>query len=284
MKKEKKHTLIVEGGGFKIAFTAGVLDTFLVAKYNPFDNYVAVSGGTVALSYYLSKQFRYCFNAMEYLANDVRFTNFRRTLGNEGYMDIDFIKNVAEELVPFDFEKALKVGKKKPIHFVATNRKHGTPEYFSPETQKEWINYSIASSTLPFVTKGKHKIKGKSYFDGGWSDGMPVKWAHENGSRKILVLRTMPVQERKTQSWSDYIGSLIFSESPGLKKAFASSHEGFNEALDFIENPPKGLKVQQIGPEETLQSGTYVYSLETIKQDYRYGVEMGMRFLQELGS
>lgn len=282
MKKEKKYTLIVEGGGFKIAFTAGVLDTFLVAKHNPFDNFIAVSGGTVALSYYLSKQFRYCFRAMEYLAKDVQFTNFRRTLGNEGYMDIDFIKNVAEELVPFNFEKALKVGKKKPIHFVATNRKHGNAEYLSPKNQQNWVDYSIASSTLPFVTKGKHKIKGKSYFDGGWSDGMPVKWAHENGSRKILILRTSPTDQRKSLSWSDYFGSIFFRESPGLKKAFACSYENFNEALDLIDNPPKNLQINQIAPEEVLQSGTYVYSQETIKQDYRYGVEMGMRFLESI--
>ena len=111
---------------------------------------------------------------------------------------------------------------------------------------------------------------------------MPVKWAYKNGSRKLLILRTIPPSIRKSQSWSDYFGSFYYREIPGLQKAFASSHESYNEALDFIEKPPKDLEIQQITPEEILQSGTYVYSLETIKQDYRHGVEMGMRFLNEL--
>ncbi len=284
MKKGKKHTLIIQGGGFKIAFTAGVLDAFLFAKHNPFDNYIAVSGGTVALSYYLSNQFRYCYEAMQYLAKDVQFTNFRRTLGNEGYMDIDFIKNVAEELVPFNFEKALKKGKKKPIHFVVTRRKTGNAEYFQPKSPKEWMDYAIASCTLPFVTKGKHKINGKTYFDGGWSDELPVEWAYNQGSRKILLLRTSPLNLRATQSWTDYFGSFYFREIPGLKKAFAHSHERYNAALDFIEKPPKDLEVQQITPEEVLQSGTYVYSLDTVKQDYRHGLDVGLRFLRYMES
>lgn len=281
MTEEKKHCLIIEGGGFKTAFTAGVTDSFMTSNYNPFNRYVAVSGGTVALSYFLSGQFRFCLDAMQYLAKDIQFTNFKRTFGKEGYMDIDFIKNVAEELVPFDFEKAFKKTEDKKTFFVVTNRKFGNPEYFEPICQKTWMEYSIASSTLPFVTKGKHKIKNKSFFDGGWSDPLPVKWAYENGAREIVVLRTSPASTMKVQSWTDYFGSIYFGASPGLKKAFAFSHEKYNEAIQFMEHPPEDLNLIQIAPEVILKSGTYVYTEDTIVQDYRHGVEMGMRFLYE---
>ncbi len=273
-----KTCLIIEGGGFKIAFTAGVLDTFLTASFRPFDHYIGVSGGTIAASYYLSDQFRYILKAMHFLAADNQFLDYKRAF-NEGYMDIDYIKKVAQEEVPFNFEKALKAVEDKEIHFVATNRKFGTPEYFRPTNPKNWLEYSIASSTLPFVTKGKHKIKDKSYFDGGWSDPLPVKWAYENGARKILILRTYPLEYRDEQSWSDYFGSYYFKDSKGLKKVFDESYKWYNEALDFINNPPSDLIIEQISPEEILKSKTYSYTSETINQDYRHGVERGMLFL-----
>jgi len=274
-----KTCLILEGGGFKIAFTAGVLDTFLTASFRPFDQYIGISGGTIAASYYLSSQFRFILKAMHFLAADKSFLDYKRAFDDEGYMNIDFIKKVATKEIPFDFEKALEAVKNKEVHFVATDRKQGTPEYLQPTNAKNWLDYAVASSTLPFVTKGKHKINGKAYFDGGWSDPLPVKWAYENGARKILIIRTFPLEYRDEQSWTDYFGSFYFKESKGLKKVFDDSYKWYNEAVDFINNPPKDLIIEQISPEEILKSRTYSYTPETINQDYRHGVERGMLFL-----
>ncbi len=273
-----KTCLILEGGGFKIAFTAGVLDVFLTAKYNPFDTYIGISGGTIAASYFLSGQFRFILHAMQFLASDTNFLNYRRAFANEGYMDIDYIKKVAEKEVPFLFDKALKAIEDKELYFVATKREHGTPEYFRPTNSKNWLDYSIASSTLPFVTKGRHKINGKSYFDGGWSDPLPVKWAYKNGAKKIVIIRTFPLDYREVQSWADYFGSYYYGTG-GLKKAFDESYKYYNEAIDFMNNPPKDLVIEQISPVEILKSATYSYTKDTINQDYRHGVEMGMLFV-----
>jgi len=51
------RSLIVEGGGFRTGFTAGVLDSMLVNKHNPFDLFYGISGGSVSLSYYLSEKY-----------------------------------------------------------------------------------------------------------------------------------------------------------------------------------------------------------------------------------
>ncbi len=82
---------------------------------------------------------------------------FKRTFGNEGMMDIDYLEKVAKEKVPFDIDTALENIQDKMVAFVATNRKYGNAEYLKPDME-HWINTVIASSTLPFVTKGKHKF------------------------------------------------------------------------------------------------------------------------------
>ena len=54
----KQIVLIVEGGGFKSAFTAGVLDTFIMSGYNPFHIYVGISGGAMNLTSFISNQYK----------------------------------------------------------------------------------------------------------------------------------------------------------------------------------------------------------------------------------
>ena len=275
-----KKCLIVEGGGFKTGFTSGVLDAFMIGQFQPFDLLIGTSGGAVALSYYLSQQYRACLNAIRLLADDKHFTNLRRALQEEGYMDIDYLANVAEDKVPFLVGRALSNAKGKKVRFVATNRESGNAAYLSPK-KENWLDLVIASSTLPFVTKGKHVIDGVDYFDGGWSDPLPVKWAYEQGAKEILILRTWPTFFRSRQSWTDYFGSLYFNSTPSLKEVFATAFERYNSSLAFMERAPEDLKINQIAPSKLLKSSTYSYTKSTIMKDYRYGLDLGAQYVQE---
>lgn len=276
--------LIIEGGGFKTGFTAGILDAFMISNYRPFQQCIGISGGSVALSYFLSGQYRYCLNAMRRLAKEEQFTDYKRTFGERGYMDIDFIAKVASEVVPFDLDKALEVAQDLDIAFVATDIHSGAAAYLQPD-KANWIDAVVASSTLPLVTKGRHQINGIEYFDGGWSDPLPVEWAYQQGARDILILRTWPSGVRSSQSWTDYFGSLYYNDMPGLKNSFSNCYKKYNESLDFIAAPPSDLKLVEIAPKKLLKSGTYTYSNKTIMSDYRYGLDRGLMHVHKsLGS
>lgn len=279
MKKED-YCLIVEGGGFKTGFTSGVLDALHAADYRPFNKYIGISGGSIAVSYFLAKQYRQCVLAMKFLAKDEQFIQFTRTFGDEGYMDIDYLKKVAMKKIPLDLNAAYKVAKIFEVFFVATARDTGKPHYLKPN-KKDWLDTLVASCTLPFVTKGKHALRGKEYFDGGWGDPLPAKWAYEQGAKKILVVRTVPEKQRTTQSMADYFGSIYYNSSPELKEAFANSHILYNECVEFMANPPKGLIIEQIAPLKELQSTTYTYTKKTIMSDYRYGLDKGLAYVCE---
>ncbi len=273
-----KKTLIIEGGGFKTAFSAGILDTFMVNDYFPFDRLIGISGGSIVLSYYLSRQYNACYSGLKFLGNDKEFVKFNRILSPDGYMKIDYLKKMTTEVEPLEIENALKHAKGKLVEFIATKRKNGKAAFLEPN-KKSWIDQIIASSTLPYVTKGKHKIDGVSYFDGGWSDPLPVQKAYESGSNDIVVIRTNPADLKLNQSWPDYFGSYYFRNNKSLAKCFEKSHEKFNETIDFMKKPPKDLKISQIAPKRLLKSGTYSYSTGTLKKDYRYGLEFGLNFL-----
>ncbi len=274
-----EQCLIIEGGGFKTGFTSGVLDAFIATNYNPFETFYGVSGGSVAMSYFLANQYRFCIKAIRHLAKDEQFANYRRTFGKQGYMDIDFIAEVANKKVPFNIKKALKSVDSNQINIIVTNKRSGIPEYINPSIDT-WIDAVIASCTMPFVTKGTHFLQGSAYFDGGWSDPIPVKKAYEKGVKHIVLLRTTPLDIKSTQSWSDYFGSIYFSENKNLKDVFERCHQKYNDALSFIESPPKDLIIEQIAPIKLLLSGTYTYTGKTIMKDYRYGLDLGLKFVQ----
>ena len=101
-------TLIVQGGGFRTGFTAGILDAFIALDYFPFDRILGNSGGAISASYYLSKQRGSCVEAMRILAKDPNFVNVRHIVQDRGYMNIDHLRSVADELVPFDVDTATK--------------------------------------------------------------------------------------------------------------------------------------------------------------------------------
>lgn len=275
---QKDTCLIVEGGGFRTGFTTGILDAFSTANYRPFNQYIGISGGSIAASYFISKQYRTCLSAIVALTQDKHFLQFKRTLSEKGFMDIDYIGIVAQQKAKLDIQSIAQNINDHPFYIVATERETGKPIYFSP-TSETLIDQLIASCTLPFVTKGKHFIDGVEYFDGGWSDPLPAKWAYEQGARRILILRTWPSGQLYSQSWPNYFGSLYFSSQPQLKRTFDLAHETYNESIHFIENPPSDLDIVQINPVKILKSSTYSSNRKTIMKDYRYGLDVGLKYV-----
>lgn len=219
-----KKTLVIQGGGFRTAFSTGVLDAFLAKEYNPFQSYVAVSGGAIALSYYLSGQYKKCLDAIRFLAEDKDFMSWNRFVSSKGVMDVDYFRDVADNHIYFELERAIKAVDNKKLAFVLTHRESGVPHYYHPD-EHTWLEAVIATCTLPFVTKGRHRLHGEEFFDGGWSDPIPVKWAYESGARDIVVIRTTPAMMQSNQSWPDYFASFVYRSNAGLKKCFEENHK-----------------------------------------------------------
>lgn len=273
-----RMTLIVEGGGFKSAFTTGVLDAFQVTGFRPFDRYVGVSGGSIALSYFLSGQYRAALEALLHLAQDTNFTAFSRTFSEQGFMDLDIIAAVARERIVFDLLEAMRVSLRYPVNFVATDELTGKPAYLKPN-RHNWLDAIIASSSIPFFTKGRHEFEGNTYIDGGCSDPLPARWAHKQGARRLLVLRTWPREMRFTRTWADVAGSYYYRSEPVLRGIIDRGHLIYNDSADFLENPPENLRIDQLAPEKLLATGTYLNSPDTIMRDYGHGLDTGLRYV-----
>ena len=274
-------TLIIQGGGFRTAFTAGVLDAFLSQDYDPFDMYIGVSGGANALSYYLGNQYKYCIRSIHVLLEDPKFMNYKQFLGTRVLMNVDFFEEIAEEIVKLDLPSIFEHHANKKIFIVSTDRKSGEPAYFEP-TKDNWVQCLIASCAIPFVTKAKHTVNGLECMDGAWSDPLPVQWAIDQGATDIVVIRTSHSNAKEKQSLPDYFGEKYYKNHPGLARIFSKSHLRFNASLDLILDPPEGIRIEQIQPVQKLKTGGYTNSKTALELDYRQGLEVGLDYLNGL--
>ena len=279
MKKKETLALVIEGGGFKSVFTAGVLDAFSVNRFNPFDIYIGVSSGAMCLSYYLACQYKAYFSLSKNVSVDSKFLSYRHALSEEGYMDLDFLTKYAKQNNPLDFEKINESTENKQFYIVATNLENGKPVYLEP-SPKNHYKCLKATSSLPFFTKGKCKVNGINLMDGAWSDAIPAKSASDFGANKIIVIRPHPLGYKLDGlSYLSLLAGYWWKSKPHVSDNFFKEKNNYNEAVDFLTKKHKNIKILQICPDNLLKSGVVGTSKEDLIRDYHCGFKKGIDFL-----
>ncbi len=154
-----KIGLVLEGGGMRTLFTAGVLDAFL-DKDIKVDGVVGVSAGALFGVNYISGQKERSVRYNKKYSNEKGYMGFYSwiTTGNAVNKDFAFYK-IPFKLDKFDekeFEKA-----KVDFYVVMTNIETGKPEYVLIKDVFKQMEYFRATSALPFASK-IIEIKGKA--------------------------------------------------------------------------------------------------------------------------
>ena len=89
LKKEKKTGLVLEGGGMRGIYTAGVLDVFLDHDIS-FDGVIGVSAGAVHGASFVSGQKERSIRYYKKYCNDKRFMSFKNWLRTGNLVDEQF--------------------------------------------------------------------------------------------------------------------------------------------------------------------------------------------------
>ena len=86
-----KIALVCEGGGQRGIFTAGVLDEFLRARFNPFDLYLGTSAGAQNLSAFVCGQPGYARRVITRYTTSIDFFNPLRFVRGGHLIDLDWL-------------------------------------------------------------------------------------------------------------------------------------------------------------------------------------------------
>ena len=274
--------LVLEGGGLRGIYTAGVLDFFL-EKNLEFNYAVGVSAGAIYPASYVSKQKkRNFYTQMKYL-NDKRYMGVKYLLTTGSYINIDFTyKKMAYELVPFDFEAFMN--SKIDFKVGAFNCRTGKTDYFSREdflSKEKVLEILIASGSLPYISKEVF-IEDEPYLDGGIASPIPIKKSIEDGNSKHVVILTQDSSYKKSPLRYRGMTKLFYKKYPEVASALINRHKVYNDSIKILEELEKSGNAYLIRPEEKINVARLETDLDKIKKIYKLGIRDAERHYENL--
>ena len=260
--------LVLEGGGMKGIYTAGIID-FFIKKNLEFANCYGVSAGACHMCNFLSKQYGRSYRVVVNYIQDKEYCGWYSLLTTGDIfgakMGYDKIPN---ELDPYDYEAFERYPGN--AFAVATNIVTGEPEYMKLEEMHRDIIAVRASSSLPLVSKNV-MINDIPYLDGGMSDSIPIVKSIADGNRKNVVILTKDVNYRRKPSSQLKLLKLKYRKYPKLVENMEKRHLVYNETLDFLEEEEKKGNVFVIRPKKKSDVGRIEKDPKKIIRLYKEG-------------
>ncbi len=249
--------LVVEGGGMKCAYSAGILDKFIDDGIS-FDYCIGVSAGSANACSYLAGQrgrnlrfYTDHISAPEYFG----FKSFLKTgdLFNLKFIYGDLTNSDGED--PLDLSKILANPTKFQV--VATNAQTGLPRYFDKsEIQQDDYRIIMASCAIPAACRPV-EVNGNKYYDGGVSDSIPFKKAFSEGCDKVVVILSKNRDFVKTPEKSKLFYTMMCHKYPKIIDRLNNRHIKYTKQMKEMFELEKEGKIFLFAPSEHLAMSTY---------------------------
>lgn len=277
---DSKHTsLVLEGGGFRGIFTAGILDAFLKEGIH-FPYMIGVSAGAAYGVSYVSGQYGRNL-AVNRVVSDPRYCSLKNFLKTGNYFNWDFVYHeVPMHIVPFDYTAFAASGKVFMVGL--TNCVTGLVEYYniegsSPERFRDLLS---ATSALPLISR-MQSFEGRLYMDGGIADAVPVKRALEDSSRVVVIL-TRPGGYCKKPSSLDGLIRFYYRRYPQLVKTFQERVDRYNQAIAAVEQLEAEGRAFVIRPEFPIPVSRMENKPDKLDMAYRDALAEGLKLIPGL--
>ena len=234
--------IVLEGGGFRGMYTAGILDRLLEQNMH-FGYAVGVSAGAAYAVSYASRQHGRNLEVNRRFTADPRYFSFTNYIRKRTFFDWDFVYNeIPQQHVLFDY-KAFSCSTTR-LYIGITNCSSGHAEFcegngLSPDQFQALLS---ASSALPFLSQ-KIMIGGQHYMDGGISESIPIDQVFSAGYKRVVVVLTRKAGYRKKSSSLIPLMKAAYRRYPKLVEAFATRADRYNAMLDRLERLEKQGKV-----------------------------------------
>lgn len=272
--------LVLEGGGMRGVYTAGVLESFLENGVT-FPYVIGVSAGACNAASYLSQQKgRNKRVNLEYIS-DPRYLSWQNYMRNKELFGMEFIfHEIPSKLIPYDFEAFYQ--NKAEFVIGTTDCISGDPVYYKKSDYgQEMLTVLKASSSLPFVSQ-EIFFKDRYLLDGGISDSIPLKKAKSDGYGKNVVVLTRNEGYKKKPSRFSFMVKKKYPHYPGLQRALVNRYKMYNDTInDMIEEEKKG-NVIIIRPSNPIKVGRLERNATRLEELYQQGYEDGLASIESI--
>ncbi|MDV4150056.1 patatin family protein [Clostridium sp. AL.422] len=273
-------SLILEGGGMRGVYSAGVLDLLLDKGIN-IKYCIGVSAGACNCVSYISKQKKRNYRVNINYINDKRYLSVRNLIKTGSAFGMDMLFNlIPNELEPFDHETFIKSGTK---FFVgATNCETGLPEFYQiNDFNKDGYESLKASISLPFVAK-VIEYDNKKLMDGGIAAPIPIQKAIDDGIEKHVVILTQHKGYKKSKTKIMPVIKRKYKNHTGLISAMENRYKIYNDTLDLLDRLEEDGKCFIIRPSRPLEVSRFEKDKNKLEDIYNRGYEDAKALSDEL--
>lgn len=268
-----KTGLVLEGGGMRGLFTAGILDV-LMENNVTFDGVVGVSAGATFgcnfISHQIGRVLRYNMN----FRKDPKYMGIRSLIKTGDLVGAEYAYHVLPtKLDVFDFEAFEK--NPTEFHVVTTNVKTGEPIYHRLDkidyTGMEWLR---ASASMPILSKPV-VIGDYEMLDGGIADSIPLRYFESEGFTKNIVILTQPKGFTKKLTKLMPVFKATMRKYPAIIEGMSRRHIMYNRELAYITQQQMAGHCLVICPSDTLPIGRTSLNAKKMQHVYDMGRKAG---------
>ncbi|TMN71052.1 patatin family protein [Pseudoalteromonas sp. S1727] len=273
------HALVVEGGAMRGIFATGVLDAFLTAQYQPFNQCFGVSAGATNIAAYLCGQHKRNHAVITDYSCRPEFINLPRFIRGGHLFDLDWlwqqtITDIRVDLASFTEQNC-------EFYIVTTAIETGQAHYLKA-TANQLEQQLKASCAIPIAYRDYPAIDGIAMTDGGVADSIPVRKAYEMGAEEITVVLSQPLGYQKKPTKMPWLIKRLYKEHPALAHASIMRADNYNASIDFIHNPPAGCKVNIIAPPLHFKVGRTTKNYSKLSSGYEMGVTAAAQYFKRM--
>lgn len=263
-----KVNLVLEGGGMRGLYTAGVLDCFLDHKMF-FKDIVGVSAGACNSVSYITGQRGRNLEINAGYCNDDRYVSIRGLFTRGSIFNMDFLfDDIPNKLIPFDYDKFKSSDCNLTV--VATDCETGMSYYAPVKDMRVDDVYVRASSSIPLVSPIV-EAAGRKLVDGGPSDSIPIHYSVHNGFDKHVVILTRHKGYEKKPNKLYPMYKFKLKNYPNLAQTIKNRHIYYNESVKLAEKLEEENKAVIIRPKKPIEISRFERNPENLKKLYVEG-------------
>ncbi|MCL2705258.1 MAG: patatin family protein, partial [Spirochaetaceae bacterium] len=246
----KGCALVLEGGGTRGFYSAGVFEAFIDAGIM-FPYIIGVSAGAANVLSYIAGQRGRNRQIVEKYVGNPKYVSKRNLLFHRSFFGMEFIfHEVPQKHVFLDWEML----NKQDITLLtgALDCNTGKTIWFNKNDVTPTLEATMASCSVPFLSP-IFKFQGYKLLDGGIADPIPIEKSVSDGNTFHVIVLTRNKGYQKSVFKHKNILKLFYSKYPKLIEAILNRHTVYNRQLALCEQLEKEGKAIIIRPLKPLQ-------------------------------
>ena len=277
-----RTAIVVEGGGLRGAFCAGVLSTLHRIGIRLPDYLLGTSAGAPSAAFMATGQIENAIRLWENHTHASHLVSFRHLLKGRPLMDIDKLVSTFKAPDPLDV-CTLEDGPSQ-VFIAATHCITGQAEYLRLRKHNAF-EVLTATMALPGAYGKVVRVDGHPYIDGGASASIPLQPALVSEIENILVILTRPPGYRKkTSQGRGTVYKLQYPQYPEAVRALIERGTNYNRELETVERLEAEGRLTVIRPQAPLPASRMTRNRNLILDTIQVGREQAQVWFPQHGS